>query len=157
MDYKYIEQLLDRYFECQTTLEEEAILRSFFRQQDVPVSLLPYRDLFACQQEIAEAHLPADFDERVLSLVEGQEHAARARRVSFSYRFQPFLKAAAAIAILLTFTMAIQQAAPEAQPEAVAEPAVSAGSETALGEDKAADTLSATPLPEDATAPEAHN
>ena len=30
MDYKYIEQLLERYWNCETSLEEEQILRSFF-------------------------------------------------------------------------------------------------------------------------------
>ena len=51
MDYKYIEQLLERYWECQTTLEEEAILRAFFAQDNVPVQLLPYRQLFMAQSE----------------------------------------------------------------------------------------------------------
>ena len=32
MDYKYIEQLLERYWKCETTLEEEEILRMFFSQ-----------------------------------------------------------------------------------------------------------------------------
>ena len=54
MDYKYIEQLLERYWECQTTLEEEAILRTFFRQEDVPASLLPYRQLFVEEDEMAQ-------------------------------------------------------------------------------------------------------
>ena len=36
MDYKYINQLLERYWECKTTLEEEQILRSFFSQLCVP-------------------------------------------------------------------------------------------------------------------------
>ena len=30
MDYKYIEQLLERYWQCETTLQEENILRAFF-------------------------------------------------------------------------------------------------------------------------------
>ena len=34
MDYKYIEQLLERYWEGETTLQEEAILRAFFSQED---------------------------------------------------------------------------------------------------------------------------
>ena len=50
MDYKYIEQLLERYFKCETSLEEERILRTFFSQKDVPVTLLPYRDLFMYEQ-----------------------------------------------------------------------------------------------------------
>ena len=33
MDYKYIEQLMDRYWECETSLEEEQILRTFFSQE----------------------------------------------------------------------------------------------------------------------------
>ncbi|MBQ4446467.1 MAG: pyruvate ferredoxin oxidoreductase, partial [Prevotella sp.] len=32
MDYKYIEQLLERYWQGMTTLEEERILRAFFSQ-----------------------------------------------------------------------------------------------------------------------------
>ena len=51
MDYKYIEQLVERYWNCETTTEEERILRTFFSQKDVPVQLLQYRDLFAYQQQ----------------------------------------------------------------------------------------------------------
>ena len=36
MDYKYIEQLLERYWKCETSLEEEQILRTFFRQEEIP-------------------------------------------------------------------------------------------------------------------------
>ena len=36
MDYKYINQLLERYWNCETSLEEEGILRAFFSQKDVP-------------------------------------------------------------------------------------------------------------------------
>ena len=46
MDYKYIEQLLERYWNCETSLEEEQILRSFFRQKEVPAHLLRYKQLF---------------------------------------------------------------------------------------------------------------
>jgi hypothetical protein len=34
MDYKYIEQLLDRYFEAETPLKEEEILKAFFEQSE---------------------------------------------------------------------------------------------------------------------------
>ena len=39
MDYKYIEQLLERYWNCETSLEEEAILRMFFSQDDIPAEI----------------------------------------------------------------------------------------------------------------------
>ena len=35
MDYKYIEQLLENYWQGETTLQEERILRNFFSQEDV--------------------------------------------------------------------------------------------------------------------------
>ena len=40
MDYKYIEQLLERYWTCETTLEEEQILHTFFLQENLPVNPL---------------------------------------------------------------------------------------------------------------------
>ena len=46
MDYKYISQLLDRYWQGETTLEEEQILRSFFSQLCIPEELQKYRSLF---------------------------------------------------------------------------------------------------------------
>ena len=46
MDFKYIEQLLERYWQCETSLEEEAQLRTFFTEEDVPEHLSRYSDLF---------------------------------------------------------------------------------------------------------------
>ena len=129
MDYKYIEQLLERYWECQTTLEEEAILRNFFRQEDVPASLLAYRQLFVEEDGMAEERLSEDFAERMLRLVPEQPdiHALReertvvckARRMTFARRFRPFYRAAGLVAILLTIGDAAQQSFSEDE-EAVA-------------------------------------
>ena len=49
MDYKYIEQLLERYWQCETSLEEESELRSFFSEEEVPAHLLRYKELFVYQ------------------------------------------------------------------------------------------------------------
>ena len=49
MDSKYIEQLLERYWQCETSLEDEAELRAFFSGSDVPKHLLRYKDLFVYQ------------------------------------------------------------------------------------------------------------
>ena len=46
MDYKYINQLLERYWEGKTTLEEEQILRSIYSQLCVPEALAKFRPLF---------------------------------------------------------------------------------------------------------------
>ena len=76
MDYKYIEQLLERYWQCETTLQEEAILHTFFSQEDVPAELQQYTPLFATQKP--EEVLGDDFDARILAMV-GQEVPADAR------------------------------------------------------------------------------
>jgi len=110
MDYKYIEQLLERYWECQTSLEEENILRSFFSQDDVPGSLLQYKALFATmQQQKREEVLGEDFDRRMMELVEEQA-PVKARTVSLTQRLMPLFKAAAVVAIILTLGNALQMA-----------------------------------------------
>lgn len=111
MDYKYIEQLLERYWECQTTLEEEAILRNFFRLEDVPASLLPYRQFFIEQDEVAAEHVSEDFQDRMLRLVgeDAPTRVCKARRLTFMRRCRPFYRAAGLVAILLTIGNAAHQ------------------------------------------------
>ena len=100
MDYKYIEQLLERYWQCETSLEEESILRSFFQQEDVPAHLLRYRDLFVYQQVQAEVKLGDDFDAKILAQIE--KPVVKARRLTLTTRLMPLFKAAAVVAIILS-------------------------------------------------------
>jgi hypothetical protein len=106
MDYKYIEQLLERYFQCETTLKEEEILRTFFSQEDVPVWLVKYQTLFTYEAQ-REQQLDDSFDERVLSMIE-QGEPVKAQVVSLTQRLMPFFKAAAIVAIILTLGNAAQ-------------------------------------------------
>lgn len=108
MDYKYIDQLLERYWRCETTLEEEDILRSFFSQKDVPVELLRYKDLFTYEQtSVKQDVLDDDFDARILAMTE-EAAPVRAKVISFSQRLRPLLKAAAVVAVILTLANALQ-------------------------------------------------
>lgn len=108
MDYKYINQLLDRYWQGETTLEEEQILRSFFSQLCVPEELAKFRPLFVYEQtEPKTDRLGDDFDERMLSMV-GEPQEVKARKVLISQRFAPLFKAAAMVAIVLTLSQAAQ-------------------------------------------------
>jgi hypothetical protein len=106
MDYKYIEQLLERYFQCETTLKEEEILRSFFTQEDVPVWLTKYQTLFTYEAQ-KEQLLDKDFDERILTMIE-QGEPVKARVVTLTQRLMPLLKAAAVVAVILTIGNAAQ-------------------------------------------------
>ena len=110
MDYKYIEQLLERYWNCETTLEEEQILRMFFSQKDVPVSLLAYKDLFTyCATSKKDDTLGDSFDKRMLALI-NEPQPVKARTISLRRRLMPLFKAAAVIAIFLTLGNASQVA-----------------------------------------------
>jgi len=106
MDYKYIEQLLERYFQCETTLKEEEILRAFFTQEDVPVWLTKYKKLFDYEAQKDEP-LGDDFDERILKMIEQQE-PVKARVLTMTQRMMPLFKAAAIVAIVLTLGNAAQ-------------------------------------------------
>lgn len=129
MDYKYIEQLLERYWECQTTREEEAILRNFFIQEDIPASLLPYRQLFLQEEAMASERLPEDFAEKMLCMVEEQEpkQVFKARRITFMRRIRPLYQAAGLVALLLSIGNAAQHsitAAGDASTEQMADASV---------------------------------
>ena len=106
MDFKYIEQLLERYWQCETSLEEEAQLRTFFTEEDVPEHLSRYKDLFVYQQLQQEEHLGADFDARVLAEIEAP--VVKARRMTLTARFMPLFKAAAAVAVVLSLGNVMQ-------------------------------------------------
>ncbi len=105
MDYKYIEQLLDRYFAAETTREEEAILRSFFSQEDIPAELRQWRALFTAE---ADEVLGDDFDVRMLEMIGEETQTVKAREISITQRLKPLFKAAAVIAIILTLGGALQ-------------------------------------------------
>lgn len=98
MDYKEIEQLLQRYWLCETSVEEEERLYAFFNGQDVPQCWERYKDLFAYRKVVLEEHLGSDFDERLLARIKNAP-SVKARRVTLISRLSPLLKAAAVVAI----------------------------------------------------------
>lgn len=112
MDYKYITQLLDRYWKAETTVEEENILRAFFSQTSVPEELKQYRCLFLYQATEPKTDvLDAAFDDRLLAIVgEEQKDTAKvkAHRITLKERMFPLFKAAAVVAIILTLGNAAQ-------------------------------------------------
>jgi hypothetical protein len=120
MDYRYIEQLLERYFAAETTLQEEQILKAFFAQsvETMPQSLSRYATLFTLLGEKATddgSTLPDDFDARMLRAIEGAP-VVKAKTVKLRERLRPLFRAAAVVAIIVTFAGAINQAFQQAEP-----------------------------------------
>lgn len=117
MDYKYIEQLLERYWEAVTTPQEEMILRAFFSQDDLPEHLAQYQPLFVYEQTAAtEQPLGDDFDRRMLERIGQRTDEApmkvvvKAQRLTFASRLRPLFRAAAAVAIVAVLGIAAQSA-----------------------------------------------
>ncbi len=115
MDYTYIEQLLERYWSGQTNLEEEQILRTFFSQPRVPDSLAHYAPLFALEQQAATIKTSATFDVRLEAALqaEARKHTSQQptnRIEGLKAHLTHLLKAAAAVAIIITIGSAAEQA-----------------------------------------------
>ncbi|CDD50918.1 putative uncharacterized protein [Bacteroides sp. CAG:875] len=108
MDYKYIEQLLERYWNCETSVEEEQILRIFFQQKELPAHLRRYRSLFTYQEAAGEMKLGEDFDKRVLAEIE--RPVVKAKRLTLYTRFMPLFKAAAMMILLFTLGGVVKHA-----------------------------------------------
>ena len=129
MDYKYINQLLERYWNCETSLEEEGILRAFFSQKDVPAELRQYQSLFAYQQMESKAEEPVKM---------------KARTITLTQRLMPLFKAAAVVAIFLTLGNAAQESfqTNQTSPAGMAGyNKVEKGESVALGDSAVIDTL----------------
>ena len=102
MDYKYIEQLIERYWEGCSTLEEEKILHTFFNQKEVPDELKIYQPIFSDEQANAmRAELSDDFEQRMLKLVE-QDSSKQQRGICIKERLLPLMRAAAIVVIVLS-------------------------------------------------------
>ena len=99
MNAQQIEQLLQRYWDAETTVDEERQLRQFFNANDVPQHLMRYKDLFVYEEFMQDKQLGKDFDERLLKQIETP--VVKAKSISIFSRLAPIAKAAAAVIILL--------------------------------------------------------
>ncbi len=107
MDFKYIEALLDRYWEGETSLQEEEELRFFFTgHNDLPVHLKKYKSLFVYQVLAKQEELDDAFDEKLLALIKAP--VVKAEKITFFMRMKPFLKAVAMITAVLAISNVTQ-------------------------------------------------
>ena len=62
MDSKHAEQLLEKYWNCETSLEEEQQLRAYFRTNDIPASMKDTAELFRYFDQESGRSVGKDFD-----------------------------------------------------------------------------------------------
>ena len=94
-----IEELLELYFEGQTSAEEEATLRRFFTSADVPDNLAMYKPLFAYfENEISTLKTTSKTPEITLEI---QPESGNKPAQQTSRKFVMWLSSAAACAAIL--------------------------------------------------------
>ena len=69
MNIEQIKSLLSRFYEGQTTPEEERLLADFFRCEDVPEELQEDKQLFLILAQISDQEMPADIAEEITTFV----------------------------------------------------------------------------------------
>ncbi len=70
MNFTEIEELLERYYEGETTLAEEEKLRIFFLSGEIPPHLAEHAGLFHIQAVRKNEATDADFEEKILQILE---------------------------------------------------------------------------------------
>ena len=99
MERESIAALLERYWQAETTVEEERALAAYFRgHNDIPPEWEPYREIFSFFAEEAEVRSGQDLEEKIL------EHIRPRLRIAWW--------AAAAVIILVAGLVPLLQPAP---------------------------------------------
>ena len=69
MNIEQIKSLLARFYEGQTTPEEERLLADFFRREDVPEDLQEDKQLFLLLAQTSDQEMPQDIAEEITAFV----------------------------------------------------------------------------------------
>ena len=79
-----IRKMLDRFYQGQTTLEEEKILEEYFSSTTVPEEFIPDKDLFQSFKEGDNSvFVPTDLNQKIVASIDQVERkATRTRRIS---------------------------------------------------------------------------
>ena len=69
MTIEQLKSLLARFYEGQTTPDEERLLADFFRREDVPEELQEDKQLFLMLAQISDQEMPTDIAEEITAFV----------------------------------------------------------------------------------------
>ncbi len=102
MDFKRIELLLERYWNCVTTQEEEAELKEYFNSDaEIPAHLAHVAPLFKYFKQEANIKLvDSNFEDTLFNAVKSNEQPkGKLRKLEKS--FQNYMKVAAAVVLVI--------------------------------------------------------
>jgi hypothetical protein len=98
MDLNRVEILLERYWNCASTVEEEKELKSLLNSADVPDNLKDSAALFKYFEQQKKATLDEKFDQIIVDKINSQ-HSPIVRKLNRN--FQNYMKVAAAVLVIL--------------------------------------------------------
>ena len=107
MDYKKLETLITKYFEGETSLQEEAQLKNYFQQSDVDPELKQYQPLFQFYKKEERLELSSDFENRLLQQLQQHTHTPHIARRRTLYN--NIARIAAAVILAIGVFWGIQQ------------------------------------------------
>jgi hypothetical protein len=102
MDSKRLEELLQRYWECETSLEEEQELREYFCKEPIPEQWKEASTLFHYFEKQREIMVRGNFEESVVSRIK----APKGKMMSL---VQISLRIAAGVAVVLAAIFFVRQ------------------------------------------------
>lgn len=99
MQNEYIDRLLQRYWNCETTVAEEQELRDFFSREDLPEAWQPYAPLFHYVREEQAVTLSDGFEERLIAAID--QEAEEDKKYITIRIFAPLLRVAASVLLIV--------------------------------------------------------
>jgi predicted DNA-binding protein YlxM (UPF0122 family) len=110
MDSKQLEQLLEKYWNCDTSLEEEKQLREYFRGS-VPENLKETADMFRYFEAQQAQTVSNDFEAHVLKKIKDHRQAGKSVKM-----FANMARIAAGLLVVVTATYFVRQEIRKAYP-----------------------------------------
>ena len=102
MELKKIKPLLVKYYDGSTSVEEEALLKAFFEQKDIPDYLKPDKEMFLFYaSEKEEEYLP-DFEKDILQAIEYEKESKESKIRHFPKYLYWVSSVAASLLIVLS-------------------------------------------------------
>ena len=102
MDLKRINILLERYWNCVSTVAEEEELKAFFNSNEVPAELQDSAALFRYFEQQKQARLDEKFAAEVLAKIKEQKAPVVSK---ISQPWQNYLRVAAVVLVIITSSL----------------------------------------------------
>lgn len=117
MDSKDIEQLLEKYWNCETSLEEEQQLRDYFRSSDVSGSLKETSELFRYfEKQKYESFAGQGFDTELMKRIKAERPEGKVVKLMFNVA-----RIAAGLIVVVAATYFVRQEIRKSYPPEIAD------------------------------------